>query len=195
MNLPKDRIDKAIKQASETGEGDNYIETRYEGFLPGGIALIVETLSDNKNRTVSSIRASMTKGGGNLGETGAVSHMFDHVFIIEYPSSIGDANHVLEAAIDAEANEVISDEYSHIIYSNIEDSIKVLQFLTDKFGDPQESYMGWRPQNLINIDDVEKATKITKIIDDLEDNDDVQRVFSNYQFSDEVLEKLENNED
>ena len=118
MNLPKDRIDRAIK-SSESGESENYIETRYEGFLPGGIAIITETLSDNKNRTVSSIRAAITKGGGNLGETGSVSYMFDHVFVIEYPASIGDADYVFEAAIEANANEIISDEESQIIYSNI----------------------------------------------------------------------------
>lgn len=194
MNLPKDRIDRAIK-ASESGEDENYIETRYEGFLPGGIAIIVETLSDNKNRTVSSIRASMTKGGGNLGETGSVSHMFDHVFIVEYPVSIGDANAVLEAAIEAEANEVVSNEESHIIYGKIEDSSKILQSVTNRFGDPLESHIGWKPQNLIQIDDIEKANKIIKLVDALEDNDDVQRVFSNYEFSESVLNQLEKNYD
>ena len=190
MNLPKDRIDRAIK-ASESGDGENYIETRYEGFLPGGIALILETLSDNKNRTVSSIRSSITKGGGNLGETGSVSYMFDHFFIIVYPASIGDADYALEIAIEAGANEIISDEELHIVYTNIEDSSKVLEYLNSKFGEPNESYVGWKPQNLITIDDLEKAIKIIKLIDGLEDNDDVQKVFSNYQFSDSVLEELE----
>jgi YebC/PmpR family DNA-binding regulatory protein len=190
MNLPKDRIDRAIK-ASESGDSENYIETRYEGFLPGGIALIVDTLSDNKNRAVSSIRASITKGGGNLGETGSVSYMFDHLFMIEYPASIGDEDYALEIAIEAGANEIISDEELHIIYTNIEESAKVLEYLTSKFGEPNESYVGWKAQNLITIDDLEKAKKIIKLIDSLEDNDDVQKVFSNYQFSDSVLEALE----
>jgi YebC/PmpR family DNA-binding regulatory protein len=189
-NIPKDRIDRAIK-SSESGDTENYAESRYEGFLAGGIALIVETLTDNKNRTVSSIRAAITKAGGNLGETGSVSYMFDHVFIIEYHASIASANNVFEAAIEANAREIISDDDSHIIYSNVEDSLEILKFLMDKFGDPQESYVGWKPQNLIIVDEIEKAKKIIRLIDTLEDNDDVQRVFSNYQFSNDVIEQLD----
>lgn len=191
QNLPKDRIDKAISQATDPGDLDNYFEMRYEGYAPGGIAIIVEALTDNRNRTASEVRASFTKYGGNLGETGSVNFMFDHLGMIQYPASIASADSMLEAAIEAGAMDVESDELYHVIYTEIETFSDAVDLLTAKYGAPEESYIGWKPQNLIVIDDKDRAEKLLKLVDMLEDNDDVQRVFGNYELSEEVCEALD----
>lgn len=191
QNLPKDRIDKAISQATDPGDQDNYLEMRYEGYAPGGIAIIVEALTDNRNRTASEVRASFTKYGGNLGETGSVNFMFDHLGMIQYPASITSSDAMFEAAIEAGAMDVESDELYHVIYTEIEAFSDAVDFLTAKYGAPEESYIGWKPQNLVVIDDKERAEKLLKLVDMLEDNDDVQRVFGNYELSEEVCEALQ----
>ncbi len=190
QNLPKDRIDKAISQASDPGNLDNYVEMRYEGFAPGGIAIIVEALTDNKNRTASEVRSSFVKYGGNLGETGSVNFMFDHLGFIQYPISIGSSDDVLEASIEAGASDMESDDEYHIIYTEIENFVTAVDILTAKYGLPEESYIGWKPHNQIIIDDKDRAEKLLKMIDLLEDSDDVQRVFGNYELSEEVYDLI-----
>jgi YebC/PmpR family DNA-binding regulatory protein len=191
QNLPRERIDKAISQASDPGNQDNYVEMRYEGFAPGGVAIIVEALTDNKNRTAADVRAGFTKFGGNLGESGSVNFMFDHVGFIQYPASVASNDAMLEAAIEAGANDVESNEDSHVIYTDIEALSDATDFLTAKYGAPEESYIGWKPQNMIMIDDKDRAEKLLKMVDILEDSDDVQRVFGNYEFSDEVYKAMD----
>jgi len=190
LNLPKERIDRALAQASDPTSGDNYTEIRYEGFLPGGVAIIVETLTDNKNRTVSDVRSAFSKYGGNLGETNSVSFMFDHLGKIVYPLSIANADQMMEAAIESGADDVISDEDVHAVYTSIELFSEVLEYLTGKFGTPLESELEWKPQNTVLIDDVEKAEKLFKLIDVLEESDDVQKVFGNYELSEELYKKF-----
>lgn len=191
QNLPKDRIDKAISQATDPGNQDNYTEIRYEGYAPGGIAIIVETLTDNRNRTASEVRSSFTKYGGNLGETGSVNFMFDHLGFIQYPAAIASADDVLEAAIEAGAMDVESDDMYHVIYTEIEAFSEAVDVLSAKYGAPEESYIGWKPQNLVVIDDKDRAEKLLKLVEMLEDNDDVQRVCGNYELSDEICALLE----
>jgi YebC/PmpR family DNA-binding regulatory protein len=179
QNLPKDRIDKAIASASSDDSNDNYTEMRYEGFAPGGIAIIVETETDNKNRTASDVRAAFTKYGGNMGETGSVSFMFDHVGIIRYPVSIGSAEEVFEAALEAGASDVRSDDDYHVIYTEIAGFSDALEYLTNKYGGAEEAHIGWKPQNMIEVSE-DKAESLMKLIDALEDSDDVQQVFGNF---------------
>lgn len=190
QNVPKDRIDRALFQASNPSDGDNYEEMRYEGFAPGGIAMIVEALTDNRNRTASEVRSSFTKYGGNLGETGSVSFMFDHVGIIEYPAKVASNDQIFEAALEAGAEDVDSDEEHHIIYTSVENFSAAEAILVAKYGDPTEAHIGWRPKNVIEINDKERAEKLMKMIDMLEDSDDVQRVFGNYELSEELYKSL-----
>lgn len=190
LNLPKERIDRALSQATDPTGGDNYTEMRYEGFIPGGIAIIVETLSDNKNRTVSDVRSAFTKYGGNLGETGSVSFMFDKVGTIKFATSVASSEEIFEAAIEAGASDVVSDDEEHIVYTEVEGFPECLEFLTNKYGDPAESGIEWKPQNVIILDSLEKAEKLIKLIDVLEESDDVQNVFVNYEFSEELFNKL-----
>lgn len=192
QNLPRERIDRALAQASDPSDLDNYTENRYEGFVPGGIAIIVETLTDNKNRTVAEVRSAFTKYGGNLAENGSVSFMFDRVGRIEFVKTVASSDEIMESAIDAGAIDVESTETEHIIYTDIESFSDCLEFLTTKYGDPIESELGWRPQNIITIDDEEKAAKLLKLIDALEESDDVQKVFGNYELSEEIFNKLSN---
>ncbi|GAB4165301.1 MAG: YebC/PmpR family DNA-binding transcriptional regulator [Rickettsiaceae bacterium] len=192
QNLPKERIDRALAQASDPGDLDNYTENRYEGFLPGGIAIIVETLTDNKNRTVAEVRSAFSKYGGNLSETGSVSFMFDRVGRIDFLKGVASNDDILETAVEAGADDVISTESGHIIYTDIDSFSSCLDFLTNKYGDPLESEIEWKPQNIIVIDDEEKATKLLKLVDALEESDDVQKVFGNYELSEEIFEKLAN---
>lgn len=192
QNLPKERIERAISQATDPSNNENYVEIRYEGFLPGGIAIIVEALTDNKNRTASDVRAAFTKFGGNLGETGSVSFMFDHVGIIQYPATIGSSETILEDAIEAGANDVESDEDCHLIYTAIDDFINCQEFLAKKYGTSDDPHIGWKTQNIIMIEDKDRAEKLLKLIDALEESDDVQRIFGNYELSDALYEQLSN---
>lgn len=190
QNLPKDRIDRALQQASDPTDTDDYNEIRYEGFMPGGIAIIVEALTDNKNRTVAEVRSTFSKNGGNLGEPGSVSFMFDRLGRIDYPASIASADEMMENAIEAGANDVVSNDEMHTIYTDIEMFSECLEYMNNKYEAPLESEIGWKPQNIIVINDEEKALKLMKLIDALEESDDVQKVFSNYELSEELVEKF-----
>lgn len=192
QNLPKDRIDKAISQAEDPGNNENYMEMRYEGFVPGGIAIIVEALTDNKNRTVAEIRSAFSKHGGNLGETGSVSFMFDRVGKIEYSAELANKFDLMEIAIEVGADDVESDENSVIFYTDPTEFGSCLENLMNKCGDPTDSGLEWKAQNSIVIDDEEKAEKLLKLVDVLEENDDVQKVFGNYELSDKLFEKFSN---
>lgn len=190
-SMPKANIENAIKKASSGGTGENWSEIRYEGYGPNGIAIIVEALTDNKNRTASSIRSTFTKFGGNMGETGSVSFMFDKVGIIGYDGNSIKEEEILEAAIDAGAENVESSEDWHEITTSIEDFIKIRDLLMDKFGEPKEASLKWVAKDPIIIDNLEKAEKIQKLLDMLEDNEDAQNVYSNFEMTEEIAEKLE----
>lgn len=192
QNLPKERIDRALVQASDPSYTDNYLEIRYEGFLPGGIAIIVETLTDNKNRTVSDVRSTFTKFGGHLCETGSVSFMFYRVGRIQYQESIASVDEVMEAAIEAGAIDIVLNENEYNIYTEIDFFPTCVEYLTDKYGLPQEAEIEWKPQNTMLIEDEDKATKLLKLVDTLEENNDVQKVFGNYELSEELFQKLSN---
>ncbi|MBD8556184.1 YebC/PmpR family DNA-binding transcriptional regulator [Rhizobium sp. CFBP 8762] len=188
QSMPKDNIERAIKKGSGA-DGENYEEVRYEGYGPGGTAVIVEALTDNRNRTASSVRSIFTKAGGALGETGSVSFSFDHVGEIVYPLSVGDADTVMEAAIEAGADDVISDEDGHSIICAFEDMGQVSKALEDALGEAETVKAIWKAQNTVPVDE-EKAQSLMKLIDTLDDDDDVQNVYSNFEVSDEVMAKL-----
>ena len=187
-SVPKDVIERAIKK-SQGGDAENYEEIRYEGYGPGGVAIIVEALTDNRNRTASNVRATFSKNGGNLAETGAVSFMFDRKGLIVYPASVGDADTVLEAAIEAGAEDVESTEDGHSIYTEAEDLAAVSGGLEESLGEAEQTRLVWKPQTLTPVDETAGAT-LMKLLTALEDDDDVQRVTSNFDMSDEVMEKL-----
>ncbi len=187
-NMPKDNIERAIKKAA-TGEGENYEQIRYEGYGPGGIAVIVEALTDNRNRTASDVRSTFTKNGGNLGETGAVSFMFDHVGQIEFSSDKTDADQMMEAAIEAGAEDVSSDEDGHIIICALNDLGEVSKALEHKFGEPKKTAIVWKPQNTVPIAG-EAAGTLLKLIETLDEHDDVQHVYANFDISEDELAKI-----
>lgn len=188
QSMPKDNIERAIKKASGA-DAETYDAIRYEGYGPGGVAVIVETLTDNRNRTASSVRSTFSKAGGALGETGSVSFSFDHVGEITYKAAVGDADKVMEAAIEAGAEDVVSDEDGHTIYCAFEDMNEVSKALEEVLGAAESVKAIWKPQNTIEVDE-EKAQSLMKLIDTLEDDDDVQNVYSNFEVSDEVMAKL-----
>jgi len=188
-NMPKDNIDRAIKKASGTGDSENYDEVRYEGFGPGGVAVIVETLTDNRNRTASEVRSAFSKFGGNLAETGAVSFMFDRVGTIHYPASAGTNEKMFEAALEAGADDVVSDKTGHDIFCAPDDFATVRDALAKILGEPESARLDWRPQNTIPLDQ-EKAQSLFKLLEVLEDSDDVQRVAANFDVSDEIMARL-----
>lgn len=188
VNTPKDNIERAIKKA-EGGGDENYDEVRYEGYGPGGVAVIVEALTDNRNRTASEVRSTFAKHGGNLGETGSVGFMFERTGMIEYALSAADADTMFEAALEAGAADVASDGDGHTITCAPDDFAAVRDALVEKFGDPVEARLDWKPTTTTELDEVTAATML-KLIDVLEDNDDVQSVSSNFEVSDEVLAKL-----
>ncbi|WP_018697630.1 YebC/PmpR family DNA-binding transcriptional regulator [Amorphus coralli] len=187
-NMPKDNIERALKKAAG-GDSENYDEVRYEGYGPGGVAILVEALTDNRNRTASNVRAAFSKHGGALGETGSVAFMFDRVGEIAYPAEAGDADTVMEAAIEAGAEDVQSDGGGHVITCAFEDLGDVSTALQDALGEATSVKAVWRPQTNSPVDE-EKAQTLMKLIAVLEDDDDVQAVFSNFEVSDEVLQKL-----
>jgi len=187
-NMPKDNIERAIKKALG-GEGDNFDEIRYEGYGPGGVAVIVEALTDNRNRAASDIRSFFTKSGGNLGETGSVAFMFDRVGIIEYNSKVASDDAMLDAAIEAGADDVISSENGHEVYASPENLREVAKVLEAKFGEARKAALIWKPQNTVAVDD-ETGEKLLKLIDLLNDHDDVQHVFANFEISDALMAKM-----
>ncbi len=187
-NMPKDNIERAIKKASG-GDSENYDEVRYEGYAPGGVAIIIEALTDNRNRTAGEVRSYFTKAGGALAETGAVSFMFDRVGVITYDGKAASEDAMLEAALDAGAQDVASTEDGHEIVSTLEDMNEVAKALEAKFGEPQSAKLVWRPQNTIAVDD-EAGEKILKLVGTLEDNDDLQNVYANFEVSDALVAKM-----
>ena len=188
-NMPKDNIERVLKKA-EGGEGEQYEEIRYEGYGVGGTAFIVEAMTDNRNRTASEVRAAFSKFGGSLGETGSVSFMFDKVGQIIFTGSVADAETMFEAALEAGADNVESDEESHVITCAPEDFNAVREALQETFGDPEEAELTWIAQNTLSVDE-DQATTLLKFIDALEDNDDVQSLSFHFEISDEIMAKIE----
>src|SRR6202161_2126720 len=187
-NMPKDNIERAIKKAIG-GESETYEESLYEGYGPGGVAVIVEVLTDNRNRAASDIRSYFTKSGGNLGETGAVSFMFDRTGAIEYDAKVASDDAMLEAAIDAGAADVVSSEGGHEIYASQETFRDVAKALEAKFGEARKAQLTWKPQNTVPVDD-EAGEKLLKLIDLLSEHDDVQNVYANFEVSDALMSKM-----
>ena len=187
-SMPKENIDRAIKKAT-SGETDLMEEIRYEGFGPGGVGVIVEVLTDNRNRAAADVRTAFGKNGGNLGETGSVSFMFDRVGQITYPGAAGSEDKVMEAAIEAGAEDVESDEESHVIYTAMEDLGAVAEALEGSLGAPKATAIVWRPKSTTPVSGDAAAT-VVKLIDALDDLDDVQTVYANYEIDEDELAKL-----
>ena len=187
-NMPKDNIQRAINKASG-GDAENYDEIRYEGYGPGGVAVIVEVLTDNRNRTAGEVRASFTKNGGNLAETGAVSFMFDHVGVVEFDAAVASADAMLDAAIEAGAEDVVSSDGGHEIYTTPDSLREVAKALEAKFGEPRKAALVWKPQNTVALND-EQGEKLLNLIETLNDNDDVQNVYANFEVTDALMQKM-----
>jgi YebC/PmpR family DNA-binding regulatory protein len=188
QSMPKDNIQRAIDKASK-GEGDNYEEIRYEGFGPAGVSLIIEALTDNRNRTATNVRTAVSKNGGNLGTAGSVSHGFDRLGLISYPASAGDAEKVFEAALEAGAEDVTSSEEGHEIWTAQGDLHEVAKALEPVLGESEGAKLAWRPQTMVTVGADDAAT-LFKLLDALDDDDDVQTVWGNYEIPDDVMEKL-----
>ncbi len=188
-NVPKDNIERAIKKASGA-DAESYDEIRYEGYGPGGAALIVEAQTDNRNRTASDVRSAFTKSGGSLAETGAVSFMFDRVGVVEFEAKVADADTMLEAAIEAGADDVRSDESGHEVTCAQDAYGEVSKALEARFGEPRRTALIWKAQNTIAVDD-ETGEKLIRLVEVIEDQDDVQNVFVNFALSDALMEKLQ----
>ena len=188
-NMPKDNIERVLKRA-EGGEGEQYEEIRYEGYGAGGTAFIVEALTDNRNRTASEVRAAFSKFGGSLGETGSVSFMFDKVGQIIYPVEVTNADSMFEAALEAGAQDVETDNDTHIVTTDPEDFNAAREKLEEIFGAPEEAQLTWVAQNTLDVNE-DQARTLLKFIDTLEDNDDVQSLSFNFEISDEILTKLD----
>ena len=187
-SMPKDNIQRAIDKAS-ANEGDDYEEIRYEGYGPGGVALIVEALTDNRNRTATNVRTAFSKNGGNMAATGAVSHGFERMGMIEYGPGAGNEDKVLEAAIEAGAEDVESDEDGHTIWTGMDGMHEVARALETSLGAPESVKLAWKPNLTVDVAEGDAET-LLKLIDALEDDDDVQAVWGNYEVSDEVMEKI-----
>jgi YebC/PmpR family DNA-binding regulatory protein len=187
-NMPKDNIERAIKK-SQGSESENYDQIRYEGYGPGGVAVIVEALTDNHNRTAGEVRATFTKNGGNLATTGAVSFMFDHVGVVEYDAKVASADAMLDAAIEAGAEDVTSNADGHQVFTTAETLNEVAKALEGKFGEPRKATLLWKPQNTVAVDD-ETGEKLLKLIESLDESDDVQNVYANFEVSDALMQKM-----
>lgn len=186
--MPKDNIDRAIKKA-EGNDGENYEEVRYEGFGPGGVSLIIESLTDNRNRTATNVRTAVSRNGGNLGASGSVSHGFERMGLISYPSKAGDAEKVFEAALEAGAEDVQSSEDGHEIWTAIDGMHDVAKALEKVLGEAEGIKLAWKPGIMVTVTE-EDAGQLMKLIDALEDDDDVQTVWGNYDVPEDVLAKL-----
>lgn len=187
-SVPKDVIDRAIKK-SQAGDGDEFEEIRYEGYGPNGVAVIVEAMTDNRNRTASNVRSTFTKNGGNLGETGSVGFMFDRKGEVTYPAEAGDADTLFEAAIEAGAEDVESTEDGHVIWCADSDLNDVATALENALGESDSTKLVWKPTTSTEMD-LDGMQKLMKLVDALEDDDDVQRVTTNFEASDEVMDQL-----
>ncbi len=188
-NMPKDNIDRAVKRGAGGGEGEALEEIRYEGYGPGGVAMIVEALTDNRNRTASDVRAAFGKHGGSLGETGSVAFMFDRVGSIQYPAEAATADEMFEAALEAGADDCESATDGHEVTCASESFNEVRESLVASFGNPRSAGLDWKPQNVVEVDE-QKAETLFKLLEVLDDNDDVQRVSANFDVSDEIMQKL-----
>ncbi len=189
-SMPKDNIERAIaKGTGADADADAFETILYEGYGPSGVAVIVEALTDNRNRTASEVRSTFSKHGGNLAETGAVSFMFDRVGVVEFDADVASADDMLEAAIEAGADDVQSSQAGHEIYCAGDSLAEVAKALEARFGEPRRTALVWKPQNTISVDD-ESGEKLLKLIDVLEDNDDVQNVFANFEVSDALVQKM-----
>jgi YebC/PmpR family DNA-binding regulatory protein len=187
-NMPKDNIERAIKKASG-GEAEAFEEVRYEGYGPGGVAIIAEALTDNRNRTGGAVRAAFAKHGGNLGSTGSVSHLFSRIGEITYPPEVATADAMLEAAVEAGADDVISDEHGHVVQCGFDSLGTVAGELERVFGEAKSTKVVWKPQVMTGVNE-EHAATILKLIAALEDDDGVQSVFANFEVSEDVMRKL-----
>ncbi len=187
-NMPKDNIERAIRKASGA-DAETYDEVRYEGYAPGGVAVIIEALTDNRNRTAGEVRSYFTKAGGALAETGAVSFMFDHVGLIEFEPKAATEDQMMEAALDAGAEDVASSADGHEVVTSLEGLREVAQTLEGRFGEPRQAKLVWRPQTSIAVDD-EAGEKILKLVGALEDNDDVQTVYANFEVSEALIARM-----
>jgi YebC/PmpR family DNA-binding regulatory protein len=188
QSMPKDNIQRSIDKAS-AGDAETYEEIRYEGFGPGGVALIVEALTDNRNRTATNVRTIFSKNGGNLGAGGSVSHGFERLGLVEYPASAGDADKVLEAAIEAGAEDVESDEDGHRIWTSVESLHETAKALEPMLGEAEGTKLAWRPSTEVEVSG-DDAQQLLKLMDALDEDDDVQTVWGNERISDEELERL-----
>ena len=189
VNMPKDNIERVIKKA-ESGENINLEEIRYEGYAPGGIALIVDAVTDNRNRTASEVRSSFTKFGGNLGETGSVSFMFNNIGQIVYPKSIKSDEEIFEIAIEVGASDVSSDELNHEIITSINEFNNVRERLEDLLGAPEQAELIWQPENYIEVNEAKRAASLLKLIDTLDNCDDVQSVHGNFDINEDLLKEI-----
>jgi YebC/PmpR family DNA-binding regulatory protein len=190
-NMPKDTVDRAIKKAAGGAQGDDYAEVRYEGYGPAGVAVIVEALTDNRNRTASDVRAAFSKHGGALGETNSVSFLFSRLGVIRYPAAVAGDDAMLEAAIEAGAENVESDGEAHEVTCAVADFFAVRDALEARFGAPETARLDWRPATTVTLD-AEPAAAVLKLLDALEDSDDVQNVYANFDIPDAVMQTLSN---
>ncbi len=188
-NMTRDTIDRAIKRAATAGQGDDYVEVRYEGYGPNGVAIIVEGLTDNRNRTAGELRSIFTKNGGALGESNSVAFQFERNGVLRYPASVADADTMLEAAIEAGAQDVESDEEGHEVTTSVEDFAAVRDALEAKFGTADAAKLEWSPNVTVDLDE-DKARDVLKLVDALDDNDDVQNVYANFEVSEAVMQRL-----
>jgi YebC/PmpR family DNA-binding regulatory protein len=188
QSMPKDNIQRAIDKASG-GDAENYEEIRYEGFGPGGVSIVVEALTDNRNRTATNVRTIFSKNGGNLGASGSVTHGFERLGLVSYTAAAGDSDKVFEAAIEAGADDVESDEEGHQIWTSVESLHEVAKALEPALGEAESVKLAWRPQTSVEVAESD-AEQLMKLVDQLEEDDDVQTVWGNYEVSDAVLEKL-----
>jgi len=188
-NMPKDTVDRAIKKASGTAAGEDYVEVRYEGYGPAGVAVIVEALTDNRNRTASDVRAAFSKYGGTLGETNSVSFLFTRLGVVRYPARATSEDAMLEAAIEAGADNVVSTEEAHEVTTSADSFFAIRDALEAKFGPPEQARLEWRPGTSVTLDE-ERARAVMKLLDALEESDDVQNVYANFDIPESVMQVL-----
>jgi YebC/PmpR family DNA-binding regulatory protein len=188
-NMPKDTVDRAIKKATGAGGGDDYAEVRYEGYGPAGVAVMIEALTDNRNRTASDIRTAFSKHGGALGETNSVSFLFNRMGAVRYPAAVASADEMLEAAIEAGADNVGSHAEWHEVTCAVDDFFAVRDSLENRFGEPGTARLDWRPATLVTLDE-DRAASLLKLLDVLEDSDDVQNVYANFDIPEAVMQAL-----
>lgn len=191
VNVPKDRIEAAIKKGSSAGEGENYEEMRYEAYAPGGVAIIIDALTDNRNRTASDLRAILTRCGGAMGEQGCVSFLFERIGMVFYPAEKAAAEAMFEAALEAGASNCESSAEGHIVTCEPDQLNAVRDALVTRFGDPESARLDWKSTTLVSVTDEEKARAVLKLVDALEDNDDVQYIAMNYDISEELRARCE----